>query len=523
MTTVAGCLARAAAATPAGLPGADDLPRWAAAVEVAAEVIAALRDSIRRDPPDRFVERLRSLWLAEVTASARYLGRFRRARLERFFTELEAALVTPDGSLATVARFLRRAVEEGRDSQLPAAPDVAADAVHVLTIHGAKGLDFEHVYLIQIHKETGGGRAGVELEVRREPGSLEYRLFGWPTPAFEAAEARRAAQARAEQVRLLYVAMTRAKRRLVLSGRWRSDGVRREAGVAASLADLVGHRLDSEAMGAQARGLQRARLEPDCPVQWSVLGVDAPDLSGFVGDGGRRELDSERVVAEAGRLAGLWELAAARSAMRATAAVTAVVHEADAVDAVAGGGEGGGSAPREAALAVGTAVHRLLERLDPTGPLPEQLRAAAGWLDGVLVRELAPAAVPAARALLRSLMTAIQAGICLARLGELGERIVARELPLVLPPEPGDPVVGALVGTADLVYRDGSDFVVADYKTDAISSERQLDASLERYRPQLERYAGALRSALGLDQLPATELWFLAADRIVRLRSPAKD
>jgi ATP-dependent exoDNAse (exonuclease V) beta subunit len=50
-------------------------------------------------------------------------------------------------------------VEEGRENTLPLPPDLEADAVHVMTIHGAKGLDFEHVYVAQIHKGSrGGGR-----------------------------------------------------------------------------------------------------------------------------------------------------------------------------------------------------------------------------------------------------------------------------------------------------------------------------------------------------------------------------
>ena len=273
MAAVDACLERAAAGAPTDLPGATELPRWPVAVRAAAETVADLRASVRRDSPDRFVERLRTLWLTEVTASARYLGRFRRSRLERFFAELEGALATPDGSLSSVARFLRRAVEQGRESQLPAEPDVAADAVHVMTIHGAKGLDFEHVYLVQLHKETGGSRAAAEVELRPSPDGQQYRLFGWPTPGFAEAEARRAAQARAEQVRLLYVAMTRAKKRLVLSGRWRADGALVPAHQAKTFADLVSHRLDTSAAESQLANRVRVRREPDQPVQWLVLGA----------------------------------------------------------------------------------------------------------------------------------------------------------------------------------------------------------------------------------------------------------
>jgi len=102
-------------------------------------------------------------------------------------------------------------------------------------------------------------------------------------------------------------------------------------------------------------------------------------------------------------------------------------------------------------------------------------------------------------------------------LREVAGSVVARELPLLVPPAPGDPVVGALIGSADLVYTDGGRLVVVDFKTDDLESADELAARVAHHRPQLERYAAALQSALELDEPPAMELWFLAADRIVRL------
>jgi ATP-dependent helicase/nuclease subunit A len=517
MADVDACIARAVAATPTDLPGLDELPGWPAAVRAAAETIAVLRGAVRRDAPDRFVERLRTLWLAEATASARYLGRFRRARLERFFVELEQALAAPDGSLSPVARFLRRAVEQGRDSQVAAAPDVAADAVHIMTIHGAKGLDFEHVYVVQTHRGAGGGGRGEDVVIRRQPDSLEYRLFGWPTPGFDQAESRRSARERAEHVRLLYVAMTRAKRRLVLSGRWRADGSMVRAADAKSMADLISHRLEPEATGEQARRLQRHRREVDRPVQWLMLGVDSPTPDDLGDRATGRTFEAARVERETARLAELRDHAAARSALPATAAVTALSHDLDGERGRERRSEEVDAVPREAALAVGTIIHRLLERLDLAADLPEQVAAAEPWLHEELLRAVPPQVVSAARAWLATLLGTIRGGTCLSRLGEIADRVVARELPLLLPPGPGDPVVGALIGSADLVYLEAGRVIVADYKTDAVRRDRELAERAQHYRLQVERYGGAVQSALDLDEAPLMELWFLAADRIVRL------
>ena len=109
--------------------------------------------------------------------------------------------------------------------------DEAEDAVQVMTIHKAKGLDFAHVYLAQLHKTSPPDRAPeiAAGRVRRsiEDGDadagderIEYCLFGAPTPGFAAVREESRRVEAAERVRTLYVAMTRAEHRLVLTGAW---------------------------------------------------------------------------------------------------------------------------------------------------------------------------------------------------------------------------------------------------------------------------------------------------------------
>ncbi len=514
-------IARAAAAVDHDVPGAAALPRWPAALESAAAVIADLRVAALREPPDRFVERMRALWLAEVTAAGRYLGRFRRARLDRFYDELTEALGTGDGSLAGVARFLRRAVEEGRESQLPAEPDLSADAVHVMTVHGAKGLDFEHVYLVQIHRGEGRGPRRPAAEVVRYRGELAYRLFGWPTLGWAAAAARRHLRERAERVRLLYVAMTRAKERLVVSGRWRSDNDLVAAAEAASFADLVAHRAEATALAEQAMSAIPRRPEAGGLVQWRLPDPGTERDGTIEAEGEVPEWLSEgRAVADARRLEELRSVAHEREALPLAATVTGLVHRAleptGPADEEPPGGE------REAVMAVGVEVHRLLEILDLESDLSDQVRRRAPELAERLGRTVAGPERDRARERLGELVERIAAGDCLGRLQELAGEVVSRELPLLLPPMPDDPVLGAVVGAADLVYRDGGRLVVADYKTDRVDDGPELAARVAAYRPQLERYAAALEQALDLPGPPLTELWFLHADRIVRLEpSPA--
>ena len=117
-------------------------------------------------------------------------------------------------------RFAERAPSEWHESEAPIEAE-ALDAVRMMTIHRAKGLEFEIVCVAdlgrgprsqaQVLRVASDGRLGLRLARpgtgRREP-ALDYETLG---------DERRAAEAREER-RLFYVAMTRAKERLVLSG-----------------------------------------------------------------------------------------------------------------------------------------------------------------------------------------------------------------------------------------------------------------------------------------------------------------
>ncbi len=101
-----------------------------------------------------------------------------------------------------------------------APPEDSADAVQVMTVHSAKGLEFPIVFVAALHKGVESDPPVVAFSPRIGLGArwrnpARRRRQGRSVPARHAARSATSARA-AESNRLLYVAMTRAEQHLVL-------------------------------------------------------------------------------------------------------------------------------------------------------------------------------------------------------------------------------------------------------------------------------------------------------------------
>lgn len=511
--------------------GLDRLSSWPEALLAFLEILGRLRLSWLHDPPDRFLEELRQRTLLEPLAAGRFPGAYRLANVDRFLRSLEEHLL--QGATADVLlRWLRRLGREQPDEPTARPRGDVGEAVRVLTIHGAKGLEFDHVWLVQTHAPEGSGRGRV-AEAGRVDGRWELQLNGLPTPGYYRLKERRKDVEEAEQVRLLYVALTRAKKRLVASACPNPHG---------GLGPLLQHLKQRTCPDDGAKGCwvelpvlwnnagRDGRLERDGAL-WSLPGLSAWRAS--LGDpkpaGAVSELPSrERIASDEARLRSLRMAASARQARPWLAGISAEAH-CRLAEIVAATVEGAETAEEEAAFprtkvgrdvatAVGTAVHRVLERfdleaVDPGAELDGRKQGAAAWLEAAVPAER----ISEAREHLHRLLEVFRSGPLWERWLGLRGHVLARELPVLLPPGDGPEVpVGALTGAIDLLYRDPQtgELVVADYKTD---SPERLNERSDAYAAQLAPYAEAIRAALHLPSPPRSELWFVAAGKIVRV------
>ncbi len=244
---------------------------------------------------------------------------------------LEAAGVH---SLRGFVRQLRNTVLGGADEEPAPSTEEDADVVQFLTMHKSKGLEFPVVVLADLAGKSGD--SGVRFVTNRATGHVELRFAGCRTASFDDATKEQAKRDEAEEIRLLYVAATRAKERLIIP--WFKEH---------------GERLDLLGIKPEASKL-----------------VEMPDLEGRAP--GRPT--AAKPVAAAKLIARRRQWQAERTALLARTSQTVMrispsklAHEAEPREEEPTG------TFRERAMELGILVHEALERSDATG-LPEDAR-----------------------------------------------------------------------------------------------------------------------------------------------------
>ncbi|KAF0956757.1 MULTISPECIES: UvrD-helicase domain-containing protein [Rhodococcus] len=357
-------------------------------------------------------------------------------------------------------------------------PEVGVNAVRIMTMHAAKGLQFPMVVLAGM---SGGFRNTAEAALWDTDGQLHVHLSkNVKSPGFRTVSATETAHTRAERVRLLYVACTRAESFLAVSGYqpprgegWGTILAQGIDGMPNTTPELVDPTApDTDAAIPEAAGVSWQQWSAETLTVTAASAVPSSiSATHIVHDGS--EVSASILADYRGR--GLIPPATSVETVRA------------ATDATESGTE------------VGIALHALLESVDLAAPLDAQfdVRAAA-----------------AARAAGLQDTTRFVAVARSALMSEPVRRAAVREHWREMPLAGTVPGVDVMVegiadvvveGIADLVYRDDDgSLVIVDYKTDLGVSTQTLDA----YWAQLSVYADLL-TRVADEQVSALVLVFL--------------
>ncbi len=144
------------------------------------------------------------------------------ANCRRFFEILEdVEQGNPQETLRRLESILKTIYE-------PVDPTASRSPIQMMTVHGAKGLEFDIVFIpfLDWRPLSGGGKTPPPYLLERVPGTAgEYlvamgtdRRTGEPTPLFRLLKKFQQDRRMGEAKRLLYVAATRAREALYLSG-----------------------------------------------------------------------------------------------------------------------------------------------------------------------------------------------------------------------------------------------------------------------------------------------------------------
>ena len=164
-------------------------------------------------------------WLARLAHEGRETGEERLANVARFFeiVRRQGSLLRDD-RLPFLVTQLDTLIETGDDPSTADVDPDEGDAVHVLTYHKAKGLEFGVVFMVGLVDDRFPGRD------RRDALELPDALVSGPAPDAD--------QHVAEERRLFYVGMTRAREELVLCSA-QDYGGRRSRGVSRFVAESL--------------------------------------------------------------------------------------------------------------------------------------------------------------------------------------------------------------------------------------------------------------------------------------------
>jgi ATP-dependent exoDNAse (exonuclease V) beta subunit len=405
-------------------------------------------------------------------------------------------------------KFIRDQEAVGASQLEAVSEEEGADAVRLLTIHAAKGLEFKVVIVADAGRDTGGPPSADEIIVRPD-GRFGFRVVDpksgkkRPVLDYEAVREAERADERAERLRLYYVAMTRAIDRLIVSGAIDPEKARdleTPIGWVLSRLGVGDEPVDGELERGDARFVMRVHgYEPEQPAAEPVTSGE-----------GQLVLFAELPTAPAPRGYRLPELlplppAPLHKVKRLSYSALALFERCSYryyAERVAGLREERGSLPGGAvglrATEIGDAVHRLLELVDLSAPVLPDVSLVRDWYPDVSDDE-----VERIEAFVDAYCTSGLAARIALLSGAEPERPFAFEHDGVL-----------LHGRLDVLWREGTRALVLDYKTNSLAEGTPDEIIESDYRLQRLVYALACFRA-GADEVEVVYHFLERPDAVV--------
>ena len=429
--------------------------KGAGEVRDALEVLHSYHQSRTWEDLDLLIERfIRERQMVEACfGSARPRERWRRLRF--VVQRARAFAQVSGGSLRAFLDLIERQAREGARMVEAPVPETDEDAVRIMTIHAAKGLEFPIVLLSGLGA-TPNPRAPTVI-FDRLTGGVEVRApssYGghFSTAGFDKARQQEAMAQEAENIRLMYVASTRARDHLIVS-LFRPQ--RSKTSPAAVISDLAS----------------------DKPELWNEVVVERR-----AGPEQAQKMTSSEGAADTAATRDAWRRRrreVIREAARPPAAAATRLAQLDKEEA-----DGGEVSYRRgrAGTSLGRAVHSVLQTIDlATGEGVDETSRAQASAEGIPNRSGEVA---------RLVGAALQSPVVKRA---IASRRYYREVFV------SAPVDGILVeGFIDLLFEADGGLVIVDYKTDAIQGDEEADQARERYRIQVGAYALALAQSTGM-------------------------
>jgi ATP-dependent helicase/nuclease subunit A len=431
--------------------------------------------------------------LARWDGARRYANLRKLMRLARSYEQLRGR------DIEGFVRFIHDQQSLGAAQLEAVSEEEGADAVRLLTIHAAKGLEFKVVVVADAGRDTGRAPTADEI-LALSDGRFGFKVAhptrGGRAPVFDYEAVRKAETAaeQAERLRLYYVAMTRAVDRLIVSG---AIDERRDTPIGWVLSRLdCEEELAGAGAGAGPFDLDRGgatflvrvnRPVPDAaPAQLEPAAVDGE---------GQLALFAELPTAPLPRGYRLPELAPVPAppvhrVRRLSYSALALFERCSYryyAERVAGLREERGAVPGGTGLVateIGDAVHRLLEAVDLRDPRLPALEPVRAWYPAVTEEELEQ-------------IRGFVAAYCES---ELAQRVASLagarpERPFAF--EHDDVLVH---GRLDVLHREGARALVVDYKTNTLAEGSPEEIVETDYRLQRLVYALACFRA-GADEV----------------------